>query len=29
VAYPSPSPIGDVEVDLSGVSARMAVCIGF
>jgi hypothetical protein len=28
-AYPGRSPIGDIEVDMSGVSARMAVCIGF
>ncbi|MFI5370141.1 MAG: hypothetical protein ACHQ52_01195 [Candidatus Eisenbacteria bacterium] len=29
VAHPQPSPTGPVEVDLSGVSARMGICIGF
>lgn len=28
-AYPNPTPIDPVEVDLGGVSARMGVCIGF
>jgi hypothetical protein len=28
-AFSSPSPVGSIEVDLSGVSARMGVCVGF
>lgn len=27
-AHPSPSSLGPIEVDMSGVSARMAICIG-